>query len=238
MASYFSHRPVPPSLCLVPECQCPPDSVQDRKTNVSFDFFSFIPYKILSDQLDLLVMSHFFTLLCHHMSSSSVLLHGECCVTLILNHTIPPPELCMCCCFCLKQPFRLRYPLRTSPVLISDVTSGKPSFNPGHWSIRLWRRVGKYFLFHLPASVSFLECWGQRDSEVKSILCGKGCCHYSLLAAPVTDICLPSFIVTVVNCVSVDRIFQFPFPCFRSLQEDCSFWPGWTQEWPLTYLGQ
>lgn len=72
----------------------------------------------------------------------------------------------------------------------------------------------------------FLERWGERDSEVKSILCGKGCCHYSLLLTPMPDICIPSFVVTVVNCISVYQIFQVPSHTSFPLQEDCTFLPG------------
>ena len=89
-------------------------------------------------------------------------------------------------------------------------------------------------VFHLPSSVNFLECWGQRDSEVTSVLCGKRVLSLFFVGNTCDGIRIPSFIVTLIDGVAVDWIFQFPLPWFRSLQKDCSFQPGWTQEWPLT----
>lgn len=52
------------------------------------------------------------------------------------------------------------------------------------------------------------------------------------------DVYTPSFAVTIVDCISVYQLFQFPSSQLRALQEDCTFLLGRVQESHMTHLGQ
>ena len=143
--------------------------------------------------------------------------------------------------FCHRQPFPLPSPFLTCPgrhlCSLRMWLLGSLSLTPNYGLFDSREELENTFYFTCHPQTIFWNV-GVRDSEVTSVLYGKRALSLFFVGNTCDDICIPSFIVTLTDGVSVDWIFQFPLPWFRSLQKDCSFWPGWTQEWSLTCLGQ
>lgn len=221
-------RCVPPSS-LVPGCQPHPHSAQARNPKCQL-WFLLSPYMIQS----VWAPGHLSGLRPHARLS---LPWGVWC----RPHFVPHPlavGACGCCSFCLIVIPHPQVRVGPSAPQILPTRSVPLSCTVGY--LTLYVRVGIHFLSRTQPqwlSNGCREHWDERGSE-ESPPSVEGAQSLFLSTSPMPDVYTPSFAVTIVDCISVYQLFQFPSSQLRALQEDCTFLLGRVQESHMTHLGQ